>query len=167
VPNFIYLLISMRGKVAPKRKIQPDAVYNSEVVTKLINYIMQDGKKTTAKKIVYQALEELGKKTKSDPLVALEKALENVKPKIEVRSRRVGGANYQVPMPVRGDRQLALTLRWIIGTARGNRGGEDFWNALARELIAAHNGEGAAVRKKEEIQRMAEANRAFAHFAWT
>ena len=105
-------------------------------------------------------------KTKSDPVRALEKALDNVKPRLEVRSRRVGGANYQVPVPVSGDRQIALGLKWLIEAARKSRGSKEFWESLSRELVLAYNGEGEAVRKREDVQRMAESNRAFAQFAF-
>lgn len=155
----------MRGKKAPVRKIRPDELYNSETVSKLINYMMYDGKKQTARKIVYQALEELGTKTKATPVEALEKALENIKPKLEVRARRVGGANYQVPMPVAPARQVALSFRWIIDASRKSRGSKASWESLAGELIAAYKGEGEAIRKRDDMQRMAESNRAFAQFA--
>jgi small subunit ribosomal protein S7 len=156
----------MRGKQSTKRKIAPDEIYNSEVVAKLINSVMLDGKKGLARRIVYKALEDLGTQTKSEPMVALEKALDNVKPKLEVRARRVGGANYQVPMPVAADRQLNLAFRWIIAAARKGRGSKEFWESLSRELVASYKNEGEAVRKREDVQRMAESNRAFAQFAF-
>jgi small subunit ribosomal protein S7 len=156
----------MRGKQVKKHVIHPDEVYNSVLVSKLINRVMLDGKKSIARGIVYKALEDLGKKTGVDPIRALEKAIDNVRPKLEVRSRRVGGANYQVPVPVAGDRQLALTLRWIIGVMRNSRGSKETWEVLSRELFSAYNGEGEAIRKKEDVQRMAESNRAFAQFAF-
>ncbi len=155
----------MRGKQAPKREIKPDEIYGSKMVSKLINYIMKDGKKAIARKNVYSAMELLEKETKTKALEALEKAVNTVKPKIEVRSRRVGGSNYQVPVPVPEDRQTALAFRWIIEAARNNRGGAEFYKALARELKDAFNGEGNAVRKRDEVKKMAEANKAFAQFA--
>jgi len=155
----------MRGKQAPKREIKPDLRYKSQLVSKFINYIMQDGKKMTATKIVYDAMEELSAKTKQKPVEALEQALENVRPKIEVRSKRVGGSNYQVPVPVPEERQVALAFRWIIEAARGNRGGKPFFKSLARELIDSFNKDGNAFKKKEEVKRMADANKAFAQFA--
>src|SRR5690606_22365150 len=127
-----------------------DQKYNNETVSKLINYIMLDGKKTVARKQVYQAMEELEVKTKTPAAEALAKAFANVSPKVEVRSRRVGGANYQVPMPVSGRRQEALAMRWIINAARSSKGSKDFWQSLANELISAFNNEGNAIRKKEE-----------------
>ncbi|MCA9386777.1 30S ribosomal protein S7 [Candidatus Dojkabacteria bacterium] len=155
----------MRGKQAPKRQLAADEIYNSQLVTKLINFIMQDGKKHVARKSVYSAMDELATKTKAKPLEALETAIENVKPKIEVRSRRVGGSNYQVPVPVPEGRQTALALRWIIEAARKNRGGAEFYKSLARELADAFNKEGNAIRKKEDVKKMADANKAFAQFA--
>lgn len=155
----------MRGKQAPKREIKPDEIYNSQLVTKLINFVMKDGKKATARKSVYAAIELLGKDTKQKPLEALEIAIENVKPKVEVRSRRVGGSNYQVPVPVPEGRQTALAFRWIIDAARKNRGGVEFYKSLSKELKDAFQKEGNAVRKKEEVKKMADANKAFAQFA--
>jgi len=155
----------MRGKQAKKRQIKPDEVYGSEVVSKFINYIMLDGKKATARYIVYKALGDLSSKTKTDAVEALEKALNNVKPRTEVRSRRIGGANFQVPVPVNPSRQLALGFKWIIEAARNARKTEEFWVSLSRELMNAYKNEGAAVKKKEEVHRMAEANKAFAQFA--
>lgn len=155
----------MRGKQAKKRVIHPDEVYNSEVVSKFINYVMLDGKKETARVIVYKALEDLGARTKSDPVEALEKALNNAKPRIEVRSRRVGGANFQVPVQVNPNRSNALGFKWMIEAARSARKTGDFWESLSRELQNAYKNEGSAVKKKEEVHRMAEANKAFAQFA--
>jgi len=156
----------MRGKQATKRKLIPDARYNSATVTKFINYIMLDGKKEVARKIVYRAIEELGKRTKASPVVALEKAFETVKPRVEVRSRRVGGANYQVPMPVGEGRQMALAMRWIIAAFRSNRGKKESWEVLFEELYAATKKEGAAYKKMEDSLKMAEANKAFSHLSW-
>jgi small subunit ribosomal protein S7 len=155
----------MRGKQVTKRVLKADEVYNSQVVTKLINYTMLDGKKMVARKNVYQAIEHLGKETKMKPVEALEKALDNVKPRVEVRSRRVGGSNYMVPVQVPEERQISLALRWIIEAARKGRGSSDFWMSLSRELINAVKNEGSAIKKREEIKRMADANRAFAQFA--
>jgi len=156
----------MRGKQANNRPLKPDYKYNSTVITKLINYVMQDGKKTVAEKIIYDALEKLGKDTKKTPMEAFEIALNNIKPKVEVKSRRVGGANYQVPVPVTESRQLTLALRWLIDAARSSRGGKQFYEALARELIAANNKEGTSVKKREDTHKMAEANKAFSHLGW-
>lgn len=142
---------------------QPDEVYGSVKVAKLINYVMGDGKKDTARKIVYQVMEEL--KKEGDPVAVLEAALENASPSVEVRSRRVGGANYQVPREVNPQRRLALGLRWIVSAAEGTKG-KPMHESLLAEIQAAHKGEGAAVTKKETTHRMAEANKAFAHFAW-
>jgi small subunit ribosomal protein S7 len=155
----------MRGKQAPRRNIKPDKIYNSILVTKLINYVMVDGKKQTASNIVYNAIEELQTKTKTTGVEALEKAIENVKPKIEVRSRRVGGSNFQVPVPVNAYRQLALGVKWILDAARAARKDTEFHVVFARELLNAYNKEGTAIKKKEEIHRMADANKAFAQFA--
>ncbi len=155
----------MRGKQAPKRKISPDKIYNSELVSKLINYVMVDGKKQTATTIIYKAIEDLQVKTKTKGVEALEKAIDNVKPKIEVRSRRVGGSNFQVPVPVNSGRQLALAVKWILEAARGARKNTEFWEVLSRELQNAYNKEGSAIKKREEIHRMADANKAFAQFA--
>ena len=155
----------MRGKQAPKRQIKPDHKYNSVMVAKFINRVMQDGKKKIAQKIVYTAMDILAKESKMKPLESLDKAFDNVRPRVEVRSKRVGGSNYQVPMPVREDRQFAIATRWILDTARSNRGSSSFAESLGRELVLAFKGEGNAVRKKEETKRMADANRAFAQFA--
>ena len=154
----------MRGKKAVKREITPDPKYGNATVAKLINYIMLDGKKTIAQGIVYDAFELMAAKTKEEPLESFEKALKNVMPSLEVKSKRVGGANYQVPMPVRGDRRYVLSFRWIITAARLKKG-RRMAEKLADELTAAAAGEGDAVKKKLDVQRMAEANRAFAHFA--
>jgi small subunit ribosomal protein S7 len=142
----------MRGKKATRREITPDPKFGNVVVAKLVNTIMQNGKKTVAQGIVYDAFELMNKKTSEDPIETFEKALKNVMPSLEVKSKRVGGANYQVPMSVRGDRRYLLTFRCMA-------------EKLADELLAAANGEGDAVKKKLDVQRMAEANRAFAHFA--
>lgn len=156
----------MRGKQARKREIKPDGVYGSVLITKFVNYLMLDGKKTAAEKIMYQALESLAEKTKMRPLEALDIAINNVKPKIEVRSRRVGGANYQVPVPVSEERQLALALRWIVAACRDSRGSKTTAERLAEELLAATKREGTAYKKREDTVKMAEANKAFSHLSW-
>ena len=155
---------TMRGKQAPRRKISPDPKFGNVNVSKFINYIMLDGKKTIAQTIVYDCLDLISEKTKLDSVELFENALKNVAPSLEVKSKRVGGANYQVPMSVRGDRRSMLAFRWIITAARAKKG-RPMYQKLADELIAAANNEGEAVRKKTDVQRMAEANRAFAHFA--
>jgi small subunit ribosomal protein S7 len=147
-----------------RHELEPDAKYGSINVTKLINYVMKNGKKTVATKIVYTALDQAATKLESDALTVLEGALKNVMPVVEVRGRRVGGANLQVPIEVPRPRRLMLAYRWILTAARGGKG-KPMADKLAAELIAAYNNEGAAVRKKDETHRMAEANRAFAHFA--
>ena len=141
----------------------PDEVYGSLKIAKLINYVMERGKKDTARKIVYKVMDEL--KKDGDPVAFFEQALENAAPSVEVRSRRVGGANYQVPREVRPGRRLALGLRWMVEAAEGTKG-VPMAESLLKEIKAAHKGEGAAVTKKETTHRMAEANKAFAHFAW-
>ena len=153
----------MRRPVKNRIQPGPDNVYGSVKVSKLINYVMERGKKDTATKIVYKVMEEL--KKDGDPLVILEEALDKASPSVEVRSRRVGGANYQVPREVRPERRLALGLRWIVQAAEGTKG-KPMHESLLAEIRAAHKGEGSAVTKKEKTHRMAEANKAFAHFAW-
>jgi len=152
-----------RGKYQ-KHTPGPDVVYSNPQVAKFINHIMSDGKKTAARKIVYRAFEIVKEKTKKDPVEVFERALENVAPMLEVRSKRVGGATYQVPMPVKDHRKESLATRWIITAAR-NKKGTPMAVKLADELMAAYNHEGSAFKKKEDTHRMAEANRAFAHFA--
>lgn len=156
----------MRGKQAKKRKVIPDARYNSPLVGKLINNVMLKGKKALAEKVVYESMDMLEQTTKQKALEALEKAIENVKPKLEVRPRRVGGVNYQVPTPVPDHRQLFLALKWIVTGARGRRTKETFTQALSAELVDAYKGTGFAMKKKEDMEKMAEANKAFAHFQW-
>lgn len=153
----------MRRPVKNRNMPSPDEVYGSVKVHKLINYVMERGKKDTARKIVYKVFDEL--KKEGDPVAIFEQALENAAPSVEVRSRRVGGANYQVPREVRPERRLALGLRWMVEAAEGTKG-VPMADALLKEIKAAHKGEGAAVTKKETTHRMAEANKAFAHFAW-
>ncbi|MBI4257143.1 30S ribosomal protein S7 [Candidatus Uhrbacteria bacterium] len=154
----------MRGKQAPKRALIPDPKYGNIYVAKLINTIMYDGKKSVAQKVVYDAFDVVGEKTKENPLDVFDRAIKNVMPSLEVKSRRVGGANYQVPMSVRGERRYVLAYRWIITATRAKKG-RPMAQKLAEELIAAGNNEGEAIKKKLDVQRMAEANRAFAHFA--
>ncbi len=155
----------MRGKKqAVKRVVEPDPKYGSVVVAKFINYLMERGKKTVARKVMYQALEEVAQKTKQPALDLFDAAMKNVSPQVEVRGRRVGGANYQVPVEVRGDRKQALAMRWLINAARAKKG-RPMHLKLAEELMAAANNEGEAIKKKQDVHRMAEANRAFAHFA--
>ncbi len=156
----------MRRKLKAKPKIQPDYLYDSERVTKFVNYVMEAGKKSTARKVVYQALEFIKEKTKNpNPLEIFEMALKNTGPTMEVRSRRVGGANYQIPREVRPERRQFLSMKWIIDAARAKKG-KAMHKKLAEEIIAASNNEGDAVRKRENTHKMAEANKAFAHFAW-
>ena len=155
----------MRKRRATKRDVLPDALYKSKVVTKLINQIMKDGKKGTAQRIVYDAFEIIKEKTKEEPMNIFEKAMENIKPALEVKSRRVGGANYQVPVEVKADRAQALAFRWLAQYAR-LRSGHSMAENLANEIIDAANGVGASVKKKEDTHKMAEANKAFAHYRW-
>ncbi|MFA5124979.1 MAG: 30S ribosomal protein S7 [Patescibacteria group bacterium] len=154
----------MRGKPATKRVIAPDEKYSREDIAKFINYIMERGKKSVAKNIVYEALEIISDKTKVDPLVVFDTAIKNAAPTVEIKGRRVGGANYQVPMAVRPSRSYTLGCRWIIGAAKAKKG-RRMAIKLAEELTAAYNNEGAAIKKKQDTYRMAEANRAFAHFS--
>ena len=155
----------MRKKQAIKRDVLADPIYGSKMVTKLINGIMQDGKKGTAQKIVNNALEIVREKTNKDPLEVLNQAFENIKPALEIKSRRVGGSNYSVPMEVREDRANALTLRWLIQYAK-SRNGKGMAENLAAEIIDASNGIGGAVKKREDTHKMAEANKAYAHYRW-
>ena len=154
-----------RRHAAEKREIVPDAKYGDVVVAKFMNCVMLHGAKATAEKIVYGALDRVAEKTKQDPLKAFNEALDNVKPAVEVRSRRVGGATYQVPVEVRPDRKQALAIRWIIAAAR-NRSEQTMEQRLAGEFLDALANKGAAVRKREETHRMAEANKAFWHYRW-
>ena len=155
----------MRKRRAAKRDVLPDPIYNSKLVTKLINQIMLDGKKGTAQKILYEAFDIVKEKTGKDAMEVFEAAMENIKPALEVKSRRVGGANYQVPIEVRGDRSQALALRWLVQYAR-LRGGHSMAENLANEIMDAAEGTGAAVKKREDTHKMAEANKAFAHYRW-
>ena len=153
-----------KGFIA-KRDVLPDPIYNSKVVTKLVNNIMLDGKKSVAQKIVYDAFDIIKKTTKEEPIEVYNKALENIRPALEVKSRRVGGANYQVPVEVKPDRAQALAFRWLAQYAR-LRNGHSMAENLANEIIDASNGTGASVKKKEDTHKMAEANKAFAHYRW-
>jgi small subunit ribosomal protein S7 len=153
-----------RGRSVPKRKIMGDPKYNSVLVSKFVNFVMDSGKKTTAQQIVYGAIEKLADKKQGDALQLFEKAIDTVRPVVEVRSRRVGGANYQVPMPVPSNRQNTLAFRWLLGAAR-TRKGKGMQDRLASEFVDILDGVGGAMKKKEDVNRMAEANKAFAHFA--
>jgi small subunit ribosomal protein S7 len=155
------------GKVK-KRLVNPDPLYQNRLVSKIINKIMKGGKKSIAQKHVYKTLDILKEETKEDPLIVLRQAIDNVKPSMEVRSRRVGGAAYQVPMPVKGDRRESLAIRWLIQAARSKPNSQfhHFYDKLAAELLDAHKNQGGAMEKKLQIHKMAEANRAFAHFRW-
>ncbi len=155
----------MRRRRAPERKVQPDPRYNSTLVSKFINNLMWDGKKTVAQKIFYKALEIIEKKTGEDGYQVFLRAIENVKPEIEVRPRRVGGATYQVPVEVRPKRQISLAIKWIIKAAR-QRSERRMYERLANELMDAAKGVGAAMKIKENTHKMAEANRVFAHYRW-
>ena len=155
----------MRKRRATKRDVLADPIYNSKVVTKLVNHIMKDGKKGTAQKIIYDAVDIVKEKTGEDAMVVFEKAMNNIKPAIEVKSRRVGGANYQVPVEVKSERAQALAFRWLAQYAR-LRNGHSMAENLANEIIDASNGTGASVKKKEDTHKMAEANKAFAHYRW-
>jgi len=156
----------MRRRRAEKRELQPDASYNNRLVTKLINMLMMDGKKTLAEKVVYRAFDQIKTTTgTNDVLSVFHKAVEHVRPHVELKPRRVGGATYQIPIEVRHERGLSLALRWIRNSARARRGAPMF-KRLADELMAAFKGEGPAVKKREEVHKMAEANRAFAHYRW-
>ncbi|HRS02569.1 MAG TPA: 30S ribosomal protein S7 [Bacteroidota bacterium] len=155
----------MRKKKAEIRRIPPDIRYNDMMVAKLINYIMWDGKKSVATDIVYEAFDIIKDKLKEEPLDVFNRAISNISPIIEVRSRRVGGATYQVPVEVKENRRIALALRWLKTAARARKD-KSMSQRLANEIISASKGEGAAFKKKEDVHRMAEANKAFAHFRW-
>ena len=155
----------MRKRIATKRDVLADPIYNSKVVTKLVNHIMKDGKKGTAQNIIYDAFDIVKEKTGEEAMVVFEKAMNNIKPALEVKSRRVGGANYQVPVEVKPDRAQALAFRWLAQYAR-LRNGHSMAENLANEIIDASNGTGASVKKKEDTHKMAEANKAFAHYRW-
>lgn len=154
-----------RRREIPKREILPDPVYNNDLVAKMINKVMLDGKRSTAERIFYGAMSIIEKKTGEDPFKIFKQAIENVKPFMETKSRRVGGSTYQVPVEVSQRRRTSLGLRWIVNSSRG-RGEKTMAERLAGELMDAFSSKGGAVRKKEEVHRMAEANRAFAHYRW-
>jgi small subunit ribosomal protein S7 len=156
----------MRGKRAKRREQKKDRKYRNEIIGRLINKVMQGGKKSLAERMVYATLEKGAEQVKeNDVVIFIEKAIDNVRPALEIKARRVGGANYQVPVPVTPRRQEALAIRWIVDVAR-NKSGKSFEETLMNELISAYNGEGDAVKKKLDTERMAEANKAFAHFRW-
>lgn len=154
----------MRGKEAPKRKIEGDLKYNDKNIAKFINYVMKDGKKSTAERIVYGAFNIIKDKIKQDPRHVFNKAIKKVSPLVEVRGKRVGGANYQVPVQVRGERRFYLGCHWMIDAAN-DRKGRSMEEKLAAEVLDASNGEGNAIKKREAVHKMAEANKAFAHFS--
>ncbi len=154
-----------RRREVPKREIAPDPKYNSVLISKFINGLMRRGKKSLARRIFYEAMEIIERRVKEDPVKVFEQAMENVKPIVEVRSRRVGGATYQVPVEVRPDRRRALAIRWLVGFAQ-KRGEKTMAQRLAAELMDASNQRGAAFKKREDTHRMAEANKAFAHYRW-
>ena len=155
-----------RKGFVPRREVTTDSVYGSDLVEKFINSMMWDGKRSTAQRIFYGAMDQISQKTNGEPLATFKKAIENVKPVLEVKTRRVGGANYQVPVEVNNNRRTSLAIRWIIGYARerGEKGG--MIEKLSAELLDAANNRGAAIKKKEDVHRMAEANKAFAHYRW-
>ncbi|KUK77656.1 MAG: 30S ribosomal protein S7 [candidate division WS6 bacterium 34_10] len=155
----------MRGKKAKNREQEVDRKYKSPLIGRLINKVMQHGKKNRAEEIVYYALEEGASKSKVDVVDFMNQAIDNVRPALELRARRVGGSNYQIPIPVTPERQETLAIRWIVDLAR-NKSGQPFKELLLTELISAYKGEGEAVKKKNDVERMAEANKAFAHFRW-
>ncbi len=155
----------MRKRRAVKRDVLPDPIYNSKVVTKLINAIMKDGKKGTAEKILYGAFDIVKERTNEEPMEVYAKALENIKPALEVKSRRVGGSNVQVPVEVSEERAQTLALRWLVNYAKNGRG-KTMAEKLANEIMDAANGVGGACKKREDTHRMAEANKAFAHYRW-
>ena len=154
-----------RRRKAERRVLAPDPTYNSELVAKVINFTMRGGKKSTAEQIVYGALSRISEKMSEEPIEVLIKAIDNMKPRVEVKSRRVGGSTYQVPVEISRDRQLALALRWLLAAAKGRRG-VPMGQAVAMELMDAYNGQGSVIRKRDDTHRMAQANKAFAHYAW-
>jgi small subunit ribosomal protein S7 len=155
-----------RRREVPKREIAPDPLYNSTLVTKFINTVMGAGKRSTAERIMYGAFDIIKDKTSDDPLKVFKKAVDNVKPALEVKSRRVGGSNYQVPIEVNPNRRLSLSIRWLVGYARSRGDGKTMQEKLANEFMDAANLRGGAVKKREDTHRMAEANKAFAHYRW-
>ena len=154
-----------RKKTQPKKVVTPDPIFKSTIIPKLINSIMYDGKKVVAEKIVYEAIEKIKSKTKEEPINVFNEAINNIKPTVEVRSRRVGGATYQVPVEVRAERRQALAIRWVIELAR-KRSENTMMERLSSELMDAANNRGAAVKKREDTHKMAEANKAFSHYRW-
>jgi small subunit ribosomal protein S7 len=155
-----------RRREIPKRELLPDALYQSPLVTKFINTIMSEGKRSTAERILYQSFDLIKERSGDDPLKVFKKAVDNVKPALEVKSRRVGGSNYQVPIEVNPNRRLSLSIRWLVGFARSRGDGKTMQEKLANELLDAANLRGGAVKKREDTHRMAEANKAFAHYRW-
>ncbi len=155
-----------RRRVIAKRDIAPDPVYSSALVTKFVNTVMNAGKRSTAEQILYRSFDMIKERTGDDPLKVFKKALDNVKPSLEVKSRRVGGSNYQVPIEVTTSRRLSLSIRWLVGYARARGDGKTMEEKLANELMDAANLRGGAVKKREDTHRMAEANKAFAHYRW-
>jgi small subunit ribosomal protein S7 len=154
-----------RRREVPKREVLPDPIYNSQLVSKFVNVVMSDGKKSVAENLLYRALRVIGERTADDPMKVFKKAIENVKPAVEVKSRRVGGSTYQVPVEVRPARRLALSMRWLIQGAAG-RGEKTMDMRLANEMMDAAQSRGTAIKKKEDTHRMADANKAFAHYRW-
>jgi len=154
-----------RRRSAEKREIIPDPKFNSELVARVINAVMRKGKKSTAERVVYGALDQISEKMKDDPIEVLVKAIDNIKPRVEVKSRRVGGATYQVPVEISKNRQLALALRWLVNFSTARRG-MPLQKALAIELMEAFNQQGNAIKKRDDTHKMAQANKAFAHYAW-
>jgi small subunit ribosomal protein S7 len=155
-----------RRREIAKREVPPDPVYNSALVTKFVNTVMSQGKRSTAEQILYRSFDIIRERTGDDPLKVFKKALDNVKPTLEVKSRRVGGSNYQVPIEVNPNRRLSLSIRWLVGYARARGDGKTMQEKLANELMDAANLRGGAVKKREDTHRMAEANKAFAHYRW-
>ena len=154
-----------RRREVPKREVLPDPIFGSQLVTKFINVVMREGKKTTAERIFYDAMEAIRQRTQDDPIKVFKRAVENVKPAVEVKSRRVGGSTYQVPVEVHPTRKLALSIRWLIASAQ-SRGEKTMRLKLAGEFMDAAESRGGAIKKKEDTHRMAEANKAFAHYRW-
>ena len=154
-----------RRRVVSKRKVIPDPMYGSESITRFMNIVMEDGKKAVAESIVYGAFDTISERTREEPLRVFERAVENCQPMVEVKSRRVGGANYQVPVEVRTERRASLARRWLVQYAR-ERSGKTMREKLANELIEASHNRGNAVKKRDDVHRMAEANKAFAHYRW-
>ena len=155
-----------RRREIPKREPVPDPIYQSGLLTKFISTVMRDGKRSTAERILYQSLDIIKERTGDDPMKVFKKAIDNVKPSLEVKSRRVGGSNYQVPIEVNPNRRLSLSIRWLVGYARSRGDGKTMQEKLANELLDAANLRGGAVKKREDTHRMAEANKAFAHYRW-